>query len=81
MVFSNRRDWCSTLGPFLHAPVSGLPETLLGDRFAVDRGCGSRLGLGCSDLLQPYCELCLLGSMGLFPQKVGLLIEELVQGG
>jgi hypothetical protein len=81
MVFSNRRDRCSTLGPFLHTPVSGLPETLLGDYFAADRGCGPCLGLGCSDLLQPYCELCLLGPVGLFPQKVGLLVEELVQGG
>jgi hypothetical protein len=81
MVFPNCRDWCSTLGPFLHTPVSGLLEALLGDCFAADRGCGSCFGLGCSNLLQSYCELCLLGSMGLLPQEVGLLIEELVQGG
>jgi hypothetical protein len=81
MVLPNRRDWCSTSGPILHAPISGLPEALLGDRFATDCGCGSRLGVGGSDLLYPYCELCLLGSMGLLPQKVGLLIKELVQGG
>jgi hypothetical protein len=81
MVFSNCRDWCSTWGPFLHTPVSGLPEALLGDCFTADRGCGSCLGLGCSDLLQSYCELCLLSSMGLLSQKVGLLIKELVQGG
>jgi hypothetical protein len=81
MVFSNRRDWCSTSGPFLRTPVSSLPEAILGDCFAADRGCGSCLGLGCSDLLQSYYELCLLGSMGLLPQEVGLLIEELVQGG
>jgi hypothetical protein len=81
MVFSNCRDRCFTLGPFLHTPVSGLPEAFLGDCFAADRGCGPCLGLGCSDLLQPYCELRLLGSMGLLSQKVGLLIEELVQGG
>jgi hypothetical protein len=81
MVFSNCRDRCSTTGLFLHTLVSGLPEALLGDRFAADRGCGSCLGLDCSDLLQSHCELRLLGPMGLFPQKVGLLIEELVQGG
>jgi hypothetical protein len=81
MVLSNCRDWCPTSGPFLHTPVSGLPEALLGDCFAADRGCGSCLGLGCSDLLQSYCEFCLFGSMGLLSQKVGLLIKELVQGG
>jgi hypothetical protein len=81
MVLSNCRDWCSTSGPILHTPVSGLPEAFLGDCFAADRGCGSCLGMGGSDLLQSHCELCLLGSMGLLPQKVGLLIKELVQGG
>jgi hypothetical protein len=65
----------------LHAPVSGLPEAFLGDSFATDRGCGSRLGMGGSDLLYPHRELCLLGSVSLLPQKVGLLVEELVQGG
>jgi hypothetical protein len=67
MVFPNCRDWCSALGPILHTPVSGLPEALLGDCFATDRGCGSRLSVGGSDLLYPHCELCLLGSMGLLP--------------
>jgi hypothetical protein len=81
MVFSNCRDRCSTLGPLLHTPVSGLLEALLGDCLAAYRGCGSCLGLGCSDLLQSYRELCLLGSLGLLSQKVGLLIKELVQGG
>jgi hypothetical protein len=81
MVFANCWDWCSTPGPILHAPVSGLPEALLGDGFAADRGCGPCLGVGSSDLLYPHCELRLLGSMGLLPQKVGLLIKELVQGG
>jgi hypothetical protein len=37
--------------------------------------------MGGSDLLYPHRELCLLGSTGLLPQKVGLLIKELVQGG
>jgi hypothetical protein len=81
MVFSNCRDRCSALGPFLQTPVSGLPEALLGNCFAADRGCGPCLGLGGSDLLQSYCEFCLFGSMGLLSQKVGLLIKELVQGG
>jgi hypothetical protein len=67
MVLPYRRDWCSALGPILHTPVSGLPEALLGDRFATDRGCGSRLGMGGSDLLYPHREFCLLGSMGLLP--------------
>ena len=67
MVFPNCRYWRSTSGPFLHTPISGLSEALLGNRFAADRGCGSCLGLGRSDLLQSYRELCLLGSMGLLP--------------
>ena len=62
-------------------PVPGLPEALLGNRFAADRGCGSCLGLCCPDLLQSYRELYLLGSMGLLPQDAGLLIKELIQGG
>ena len=59
----------------------GLPEALLGNRFAADRGCGSCLGLGCPDLLQSYRELCLLRSMGLLSHNVGLLIKELIQRG
>ena len=81
MVFSNCRDWGSTSGPFLHTPVSGLPEALLSDCFTADRGCGSRLALCCSYLLQSHRELCLLGSMGLLPQNIGLLVKELIQGG
>ena len=79
MVFPTCRDWRSTSGPFLHTPVSCLPEALLGNRFAADRDCGSCLGLGRLDLLQSYCELCLLGSMGLLPQDTGLLVKELIQ--
>ena len=59
----------------------GLPEALLGNCFATDRGCGSCLSLGCPDLSQPYRELCLFGSMGLLPQDAGLLVKELIQGG
>ena len=81
MVFPNYRDWRSTSGLFLHTPVPSLPETILGNRFAADRGCGSCLGLGCPDVLQSYRELCLLGSMGLLPQDAGLLVKELIQGG
>ena len=81
MVFPNCRNWRSTSGPFLHTPVPGLPEALLGNRFAADLGYGSCLGLGCPDLLQSYSELCLLGSMGLLSQNVGLLIKELIQRG
>ena len=81
MVFSYCRDWGSTSSPFLHTPVPGLPEALLSNCFTADRGCGSCLGLDCSDLLQSYRELCLLSSMGLFPQQVGLLVKELIQGG
>ena len=81
MGFSNCRDWCSTSGPFLYTQVPGLPEALLGNRFAANRGCGSCLGLGCPDLLQSYRELCLLGSMGLLSQDAGLLVKELIQGG
>ena len=83
MVFPNCRDWRSAFGPFLHTPVSGLSEALLSNHFAADHGCGcgSCLGLGCSYLLQFYRELCLLGSMGLLPQNVGLLVKKLVQGG
>ena len=81
MVFPNCRNWRSTSGPFLHTPVPGLPEALLGNRFAADRGCGSCLGLDCLYLLQSYCELCLLGSMGLLPKDAGLFVKELVQGG
>ena len=81
MVFPNCRDWRSASGLFLHTPVSGLPEALLNNRFPADRGCGSCLGLGCPDLLQYYRELCLLGSMGLLSQNVGLLIKELIQRG
>ena len=81
MVFPNCQDWRSTSGLFLHTSVPGLPEALLGNRFAANRGCGSCLGLGCPDLLQSYRELCLLGSMGLLPQDAGLLIKELIQGG
>ena len=81
MIFSNCRDWGSTSGPFLHTSVSGLLEALLCNCFTAGRGCGPCLGLGCSDLLQSYRELCLLGSMGLLPQNVGLLIKELIQGG
>ena len=81
MVFPNCRDWGSTSGPFLHTPVSGLPEALLSNCFTTDRGCGSRLGLGCLYLWQSYRELCLVGSMGLLPQNVGLLVKELIQGG
>ena len=84
MVFPNCRDWGSTTGPFLHTPVLGLPEAHLSNCFAADRDYGSCLGLGCSYLLQSHCELCLLcllGSMGLLPQNVGLLVKELVQGG
>ena len=81
MVFPNCRDWRSTSGPFLHTPVPGLPEALLGNLFATDRGCGSCLDLGCLDLLQSYRELGLLGSMGLLPQDAGLLVKELILGG
>ena len=81
MVFPNCWDWRSASGPFLHTPVSGLSEALLSNHFAADRGCGSCLGLGCPDLLQSYHELCLLGSMGLLSQNIGLLVEELIQGG
>ena len=81
MVFPNCRDWGSTSGPFLHTPVSGLPEALLSHCFTADRGCGSCLGLGCSDLLEPHCEFSLLSTMGLLPQQVGLFIEELIQSG
>ena len=81
MVFSNCWDWGSTPSPFLHTPILGFPEALLSNCFTADRGCGSCLGLDCSDLLQSYRELCLLGSMGLFPQQVGLLVKELIQGG
>ena len=81
MVFPNCWDWRSASGPFLHTPVSGLSEALLSNRFAADHGCGSCLGLGCLDLLQSYRELCLLGSMGLLSQNIGLLVEELIQGG
>ena len=81
MGFSNYRDWRSTSGPFLHTSVPGLPEALLGNRFTTNRGCGSRLGLGCPNLLHSYHELCLLGSMGLLPQNAGLLVKELIQGG
>ena len=81
MVFSNCRNWYSTSGPFLHTPVSSLPKALLSDCFTADRGCGSCLGLGYLYLLQSHRELCLLGSMGLFPQQVGLLVKELIQGG
>ena len=80
MVFPNCRDWRSTSGPFLHTPVPGLPEALLGNRFAADRGCGSCFGLGFPDLLQSYRELCFLDSMGLLPQDVGLPVKQLVQG-
>ena len=81
MVFPNCRNWHSASGPFLHTPVSCLPEALLGNRFATDCGCGSCLGLGCPDLLQSYREFYLLGSMGLLPQGTSLLIKELIQGG
>ena len=81
MVFSDGRDWGPTSGPFLHAPVSGLPEAFLGNCFTADRGCGSCLGLGGSYLLQSHCELSLLSTMGLLPQQVGLFIEELIQSG
>ena len=81
MDFSNCRDWCSTSGPFLHTQVSGLPEALLSNCFTADRSCGSCLGLGCSYLLQSHRELYLLGSMGLLPQNVGLLVKELIQKG
>src|SRR6185437_12910387 len=81
MVFSYCRDWGSTVSPFLHTLVPGLPEAFLSNCFTADRGCGSCLGLGCSYLLQSHCELCLLGSMGLLPQNVGLLVKELIQGG
>ena len=81
MVFPNCWDWRSASGPFLHTPVSCLSEALLSNRFAADRGCGSCLGLGCSYLLQSHRELCLLGSMGLFPQNIGLFVEELIQSG
>ena len=79
MVFPNCWDWGSTPGPFLHTPVSGLPEALLGNRYAADRDCGSCLGLGCPYLLQSHRELWLFGSMGLLPQDAGLLIKELIQ--
>ena len=35
---------------------------------------------GRPDLLQSYRELCLLGSMGMLPKDVVLLVKELVQG-
>ena len=78
MVFPNCRNWRSASGPFLHMLVTGLPEALLSNRFTADHGCGSCLGLGCSDLLEPHRELSLLGTMGLLPQQVGLFIEELI---
>src|SRR6185312_9593536 len=81
MVLSDGRNWGPTPGPFLHAPVSGLSEALLCHCFTADCGCGSCLGLGCSDLLEPHREFSLLGTIGLLPQQVGLLIEELVQSG
>ena len=81
MGFPNFRDWHSTFGAFLHMPVLGLPEALLGNRFTTDRGYGSRLGLGCPDLLHSYRELYFLGPMGLLSQNAGLLVKELIQEG
>ena len=81
MVFSDGRNWGPTSGPFLHAPVSGLSETLLCNCFTADRGCGSCLGLGCSNLLEPHREFSLLSTRCLLPQQVGLFIEELIQSG
>ena len=81
MVFFDGRNWGPTSGPFLHVPVWGLSEALLCNCFTADRGCGSCLGLGCSDLLESHRELSLLGTMGLLPQQVGLFIEELIQSG
>ena len=79
MVFPNCRDWRSTSGPFLHTPVLGVPEALLGNSFATDRGCSSCLGLSHLDLMHSHRELCLLGPMGLLPQDAGLLVKELIQ--
>ena len=81
MGFLNYWDWHSTSGPFLHTPVPGLPEALLGNRFTTDRGCGSCLGLSHPDLMHSYRELCLLGLMGLLPQDASLLVKELIQVG
>ena len=81
MVFPYCRDWGSTTSPFLHTLVPGLPETLLCNCLTADRGCGSCLGLGCSDLLEPHREFSLLSTMGLLPQQVGLFIEKLIQSG
>src|SRR6185503_16812574 len=81
MVFSDGRNWGPTSGPFLHAPVAGLSETLLCNCFTADRGCGSCLGLSCSDLLESHCEFSLLSTMGLLSQQVGLFIEEPIQSG
>ena len=81
MVFSYRRDWGSTVSPFLYTLVPGLPEALLSNCFIADCSCGSCLSLGYLYLLQSHRELCMLGSMRLLPQDVSLLVKELIQGG
>jgi hypothetical protein len=52
----------------------------MGNSFTTYGGCGPCFSLSYSNLVHPYCDLCLLGPTDLLPQELGLVIKEFIQG-
>jgi hypothetical protein len=52
----------------------------MGNSFTAYGSCGPCFSLSHSDLVYPYCDFCLLGPTDLLPQKLGLVIKEIIQG-
>jgi hypothetical protein len=80
LCFSNGRNECSTVSPFLHALILDSPEAFMDNSFTAYGGCGPCFSLSQSDLVHPYCDFCLLGPTDLLHQELGLVINEFVQG-
>jgi hypothetical protein len=80
LCFSNGRNGCSAVGPFLHALVLDSLEAFMGNGFTTYGGCGPCFSLGHSDLVHPHCDFGLLSPTELLPQELDLVIEEFVQG-
>jgi hypothetical protein len=64
----------------LHALVLDPPEAFVGNGFTAYGGYGPCFSLSHSDLVHPHSDFSLLGPTNLFPQELGLVIKEFVQG-
>jgi hypothetical protein len=71
LCFSNGRNGCSTISPFLHALILDPPEAFMGNSFTTYGGCSPCFSLSHSDLVHPYCDFFLLGPTDFLPQEFG----------